>query len=58
MHDKFKDRLSKIYIERLLKSGNVAAKGWAERFLNQTDIKDIAQNVIVLLKRRGFKIPE
>ena len=58
VHPRFKDRLAKLYVERLIKLGNEPAKEWATRFLKPSDVQEVAKEVVVLLRRRGFKIPE
>lgn len=58
MHKKFVDRLATIYVTKLIASGNAEAKAWAERFLSRDNVLDVAKQVTILLKQRGFKIKE
>ena len=55
---KFVDRWAAIYVATLIKSGNEAAKSWADRFLDKQYIPEVAAKVKILLKKRGFKIKE
>ena len=58
MDSKFVDRLSKIYVQKLIGEGNDKARLWAERFLNKESVVEVAEQVKVLLKKRGFKVKE
>ena len=58
MHPKFVDRLSTIYVQKLIAEGNDKARLWAERFLNKDSVVLVAEQVKVLLKKRGFKVKE
>ena len=58
MHPKFIERLSKIYVQKLIAEGNEKARLWAERFLVKQDVVEVAEQVKILLKKRGFKVKE
>ena len=58
MHERFVDRLAKIYIKILTSKGNEAARSWAKKFLGGEDLRDVAKEVIIQLKKRGYRIPE
>lgn len=54
-HPRFIERWAKVYINRLQKDGNEAAKLWAIGFFHRDDIPAIAEKTKEMLFKMGYK---